>query len=165
MSPIFSNTICSTDKGATTWEVIYNKLEDEHPKVIITRKTTDLIRPSRLQFKDVSYSFLHRIGVRAKIIPYTNMIRWVAQNLTIEDMQFKNLRMELMDSFRVEDLKKMCHIPDLEDVYDKTYVANFAKKNEEPLKMIQGQRVFKNKFKFNKSSMYHIASLANHYNY
>jgi len=41
-----------------------------------------------------------------------------------------------MGSFRAEDLKQMYHILDPQDIYDKTYVANFSKKNEEPLKMI-----------------------------
>jgi len=64
------------------------------------------------------------------------MIRWVVENLTIEDRPYKNSRMELMGSFKVEDLKKMSQIPNPQDIYDKSYLANFAKKNEEPLKMI-----------------------------
>lgn len=93
------------------------------------------------------------------------MIRWVVENLTIEDMQFKNSRMELMGSFKAEDLEQMYHIPDPHDIYDKSYLANFAKKSEEPFKMIQGWRVLENKFKFEKMGMYHVASLANPYNY
>jgi len=41
-----------------------------------------------------------------------DMIGWVIENLIIEDKQFKNSRKELIGSFRVEDLKKMYHIPD-----------------------------------------------------
>lgn len=59
----------------------------------------------------------------------------------------------------------MYHIPDPQDIYDKSYLANFAKKNEEPFKMIQGWRVPENKFKFDKRGMYPVASLENHYNY
>lgn len=44
-------------------------------------------------------------------------------------------------------------------------MANFAKKKEEPFKMIQGWRVLENKFKFDKIGMYPIASLENPYNY
>lgn len=84
-------------------------LEDEHPKVIVTRATVDSIRPSGLEFKDDACSFLHMTGERAKILPYTEMIRWVAENLTIEDRQFRNLRMELMGSFKEEDLNQMYH--------------------------------------------------------
>ena len=45
MSPIFSYTVCNADGGATAWEVIYNRLEDEHPKATITKVTTDSIKP------------------------------------------------------------------------------------------------------------------------
>ena len=87
------------------------------------------------------------------------------ENLIIEDKKFKNSRMELIGSFRAEDLKKMYHIPDPQDIYDNTFVANFAKKNLDPFKLIQGWRVLDNKFKYDKSGMYAIASLANPYNY
>jgi len=93
------------------------------------------------------------------------MIRWVIENLIIEDRQFKNSRMELIWSFRTEDLKKMYHIPDPQDIYDSTFVANSAKKNPIPFNLSQGWRVLDNKFKYDKSSMYDIASLANPYNY
>lgn len=68
MAPIFSDTVCSSDGGATTWEVIYNRLEDERPKITITRATTDSIRPSRLQFRDTACYFLHRIRAWDKIL-------------------------------------------------------------------------------------------------
>jgi len=107
MTPIFCDTVCISNGGATTWEVIYNRLDDEHPKITVTRATADSIRSSGLQFKDVAYYFLHRIGARAKILPYMDMIRWVVKNLTIQDRQFRNSRNELMVSFRAEDMKKM----------------------------------------------------------
>jgi len=44
-------------------------------------------------------------------------------------------------------------------------VANFAKKNPDPFKLIQGWRVLENKFKYDESGMYAIASLENSYNY
>lgn len=160
MSTIFSNKVCNANGGATAWEVIYNRIEDEHPKVTVTNMMVDSIKPSGLQFKDVSYYFLQKIGAREKFLPYTDMIRWVVENLTIEDRQFRNSRMELMGSFKEEDLKKMYHMPNPQDIHDKSYVANFAKKNKEPFKMIQGWRVLENKFKFDKTCMYPIASLA-----
>ena len=49
-----------------------------------------------------------------------DMIRWVVENLTIEYRKFRNSRMELMGSFRSEDIKKMYHIGDPHDIYDKT---------------------------------------------
>lgn len=59
MLPIFADTLCSADGGGTTWEVIYNRLEDERPKINVTKETTDSIKPSGLQFKDAAFSFLH----------------------------------------------------------------------------------------------------------
>ena len=106
MSPIFAETVCSADGGAMTWEVIYNKLEDEQPKIIVTKATMDSIKASGFQFKDVAFSFLHRIGARAKILPYIDMVRWVVENLSIEDRQFKNSKKELMGSLKAEDLNK-----------------------------------------------------------
>ena len=73
--------------------------------------------------------------------------------------------MELIGSFRAEDLKKMYHIPNPQDIYDNTFVANFAKKNPDPFKLIKGWRVLDNKLKYEKLSMYAIASFANPYNY
>jgi len=49
MAPIFSDTVCSSDEGETTWEVIYNRLEDKRPKIIVTRVKIDSTRPSGLQ--------------------------------------------------------------------------------------------------------------------
>jgi len=112
ISPIFADTICSADGGAMTWEVIYNRLEDERHKITVTKAIVDSIKPYGVQFKDVDFSFLHRIGSRAKIIPYTNMIRWVVENLNIEDRQFKNSKMELMGSFKAVNLNQIYHLPD-----------------------------------------------------
>lgn len=93
------------------------------------------------------------------------MIRWVVENLSIEDRQFKNSKMELMESFKVEDLKQMYHLHDPQDIYDKSYMAKFAKQNEEPFKMIYGWRVLENEFKYDKMGMYPVASLVNPHNY
>lgn len=93
------------------------------------------------------------------------MVRWVVENLSIEDMKFRNLRMQLMGSFKEEDLKQMYHIPDPQDIYDKSYLTNFAKKNEEHFKMIWSWRVLENKLKYDKTGMYLVDSLENPYNY
>lgn len=62
MAPIFYDIVCNADGGAISWEVIYNRLEDERPTVTVTKATANSIKPSGLQFKDASCSFLHRIG-------------------------------------------------------------------------------------------------------
>lgn len=121
------------------WEVIYNRIEDKHPKIIVIEAKNESIKLLGVQFKHISYSFLHKIGARAKILPYTHMIRWVVENLSIEDMQFMKSKMELMGSFKAEELKKI----------------------EEPFEMIHGCRVLEKKFKYDKMSMYLIDSLEN----
>jgi len=125
------------------WEVIYNRIEDKRPKIIVIEAKNESIKPLGVQVKDVAYSFLHKTGARAKILPYTHMIRWVVKNLSIEDMQFMNSKMELMGSFEAEELKKI----------------------EEPFEMIHGCRVLEKKFKYDKMSMYLVDSLENPYNY
>jgi len=141
MSPIFVDIVWSVNGGAMAWEAIYNRLEYERHKIIVTKATVDSIKPSRVQFKYVACSFLHRIGARAKILPYTDMIIWVVENISIEDRQFRNSKMDLMGSFKAEDLKQMYHLPNPQDIYDKPFLAKFAKQNEEPFKIIQGWRV------------------------
>lgn len=69
MAPIFADTICDAYGGTTSYEAIYNRLEDEHPKITIMRAATGLTKPSRPQCKDASCSFFHWIGARAKILP------------------------------------------------------------------------------------------------
>lgn len=87
------------------------------------------------------------------------------ENIRIKDRQFKNSKMELMGSFRVEDLKQMYHLPNPQDIYERSFLAKFAKQNEEPFKMIKGWRDIENKLKYDKMGMYPIASLANPHNY
>lgn len=127
MLSIFVDKVCNADGGATVWEVIYNRIEDERSEVTITKAKKDSIQPSAVQFRDVACSFLHRIGARAKILPYMDMIRWVVENVNIEYRQFKNSNMELMVSFKVDDLKQLYHLPNRKDIYDKLFLANFVK--------------------------------------
>lgn len=44
--------------------------------------------------------------------------------------------MELIGSFRAEDLKKTYHTPDPQDMYDGKFMSKFAKKNPDPFKLI-----------------------------
>lgn len=118
------------------WEVIHKIAEGERTKIIVTKATTDSIKPFGVRFKDVACSFLHRIGARAKILPYTDMIIWMVENLNIEDRKFKNSKSELMGTLKAQYLKQMYHLPDPHYIYDKSFLANIAKQNEEPFKII-----------------------------
>ena len=46
MAPIFVDTICDVAGGTTTWEEIYNRMEDERPKITITRATAGSTKAS-----------------------------------------------------------------------------------------------------------------------
>jgi len=74
MAPIFYDTVCDATAGTIAWEVIYNRLEDERPKITVKRATTGSTKPLGPQCRDASCSFLHRIEVRAKTLPYIDMI-------------------------------------------------------------------------------------------
>ena len=38
---------------------------------------------------DLACSFLHRIAARPKILPYTDMVKWVLDNVDIKNREFK----------------------------------------------------------------------------
>lgn len=92
----------------------------------------DSIQPPIVQFRDVACSFFHKIRARAKILPFTNKVRWEVENVNIEYKQLKNSKMELMQSFKAKYLKQMYHLPDPQDIYDTSFLAKFTKQNEEP---------------------------------
>lgn len=118
MSPIVSHTVCTADGGATKWQTSFTILEDEEPEVVEVKATVDDATPSNLHFKGIACSFLHRIGIRATLLPYTDMIRWVLDNSTIKDIQLRTAKNEILGSFRAEYLKVMYKLPDPQDIYD-----------------------------------------------
>ena len=83
--------------------------------------------------------------------------------MTIKQLRtFKN---EILGSFRAEHLKIIYKLPNPQDIYNSQFIANFSKKNKDPFKEIQGWRKLDNKFKYEKTRVYPIASLANLYNF
>ena len=70
-----------------------------------------------------------------------------------------------MGSFKGEDSKQMYHLPNPQDIYEKSFLAKFVKHNEEQFKMIQDWGVLENKFKYDKTGMYPIAFVENPHNY
>lgn len=41
MVPLFSDTTCTPDVGAFSWEAMYKLFEDENPRVVERKVTTD----------------------------------------------------------------------------------------------------------------------------
>lgn len=107
MPSIFIDIICTADGGVTIWQPIYTTLENENPEVTDIQQTADSTKPLGVQFRDVAYSFLHRIVARARLFPYTYMIKWEVENTKVEDELIKRAKNTILGSFRVEDLQQM----------------------------------------------------------
>ena len=101
---------------------MYNLLEEENPKVLVTKATSDAKFSSEAYYFEVACSFLHIIVVRHKIFPYTNMVRWIINNMDISDRTFINSRHEVIWSFKLEKLLRMYHLPEPQKLYDKAFI-------------------------------------------
>jgi len=90
MMPLFTDTTCTKDAGISTWEGMYSLLEEENPIVMEVKATTDSCRSSKASITELACSFPHRIAARPKMLPYTEMVKWVLDNADITDKQFKS---------------------------------------------------------------------------
>jgi len=59
MVPLFFDTTCSKDGGTSTWETMYNLLEEEQPRPLVTKATTDAQESSDASYFEIACSFLH----------------------------------------------------------------------------------------------------------
>lgn len=82
MVPLFSDATCRRDGGTTTWEAMYDLLEEEKPRPLVTKSTADAQESSDASYFETSRSFLHRIATRPNIIPYTDMVKWVIDDVS-----------------------------------------------------------------------------------
>jgi len=85
MIPLYTDTTCNRDAGITTWEGMYSLLEEENPKIMEATATASSQGSSEASITELACSFLHRIAARPKIIPYTNMVKWVLDNANIKN--------------------------------------------------------------------------------
>jgi len=86
MPVLFTDTFCSKDYWEYSWEEIYELFKYEGPRV--TQRTItidDSTLVSNTTYNDVVNYFLHRILAKTKILPYTDMVQWVIDNLSIND--------------------------------------------------------------------------------
>ena len=98
---------------------MYKLFEDEKPHKVQTKEIVDDLDTLEATIEEVANYFLHRIDAQPKILPYTDMVRWIIDNLNIRDMTFLTSIGMMIGSFKAEDLKLVYHIPDSEKVYDK----------------------------------------------
>lgn len=89
MTPLYTDTTCNKDTGITTWEGMYSLLEEEDPKVMEVTANAGSRGSSEASITDLACSFLHRIVARPKLLPYTNMVKWVLDNVDIMYKEFK----------------------------------------------------------------------------
>ena len=112
MASLYVDTACNKDVGISTWEGMYNLLEEENPVVMKVAATADSSNASEATLKELACSLLHRIAARPRILPYTDMVKWVLDNTDISDRQFKTPSEELIGSFTTEDLRLMYKLPE-----------------------------------------------------
>ena len=75
MAPLYTNTTYNKDTGITTWEGMYSLLEEEYPKVMEVTATAGSNRSSEVSITELACSFLHKIAVTPKILPYMDMVK------------------------------------------------------------------------------------------
>ena len=69
---------------------MYRLLEEENPRIVkVTAVVAGASRPSEASLEDLACSFLHRIAARLKILPYTDMIKWILDDAELTNRQFK----------------------------------------------------------------------------
>ena len=116
-----------------TWEDVYNLLEKEKPRVIVPKATIPDAKDSdselETQYSALENSFLHRIAARANIFPYYDVIRWVIDNVNIQNKTFVSASGSVFGSFRAEDIKAMYHLPNLQNIYNIEFLKEYAEEN------------------------------------
>lgn len=127
MIPLFFDTTCRKDRGAMTWEAMYNMLEEENPRPLVIKARDDAQESSDTSYFETTCSFLHRIGMSPKILPYTDMVKWVIDDVDVLDKTFRNQRQEVMGSFSPENLRLMYQLLEPQNLYNLESLDHFAK--------------------------------------
>ena len=89
MAPLYTDTTCNKDAGISTWEGMYRLLEEEEPRIMKVTAVAGAPRSSEASLEDLACSFLHRIAARPKILPYTDMVKWILDDAELNNRQFK----------------------------------------------------------------------------
>ena len=100
-----------------------------------------------------------------KLLPYTDTVKWVIENVNIKDREFVTLRQVVINSFKPEDIRRVYHLPQPHKVYDKEFLEKFSAKNEEPSEVIKQWNSNPSKHKMDSTDMYTVAILATSYLY
>ena len=74
--------------GNTSWQRIYNLIEVEEPEEVSEEATADSTNKSEASLKDLADSYLHKIAAREKILPYTDVVKWVVEQIPVSNRTF-----------------------------------------------------------------------------
>lgn len=89
MVPLYTDTAYKRDTSISTWEGMYNLLEEENPRVMEVEATAGSHSSFEASITELACSFLHKILARPKILSYKDMVKWILDNTDIRSRQFK----------------------------------------------------------------------------
>src|ERR1700733_9791101 len=118
---------------------------------------------SEASLEELACSFLHRIVARAKILPYTDMIKWILDNAELNNRQFKVQGHGLIGSFAAQDLKLMYHLPEPQTTYNAQFVKKFVAENPNLAETTKDWSRKEDPLKKDKNGMYRTGSLTSPY--
>ena len=163
MASLYADTGCNKDAGITTWEGMFNLLEEENPRVMDVAATAGSINSSEASLTELACSFLHRIAARPRILPYTDMVKWVLDSTDITDRKFRPQGQELIGSFTPEYLRLMYYFPEPQATYNKQFMEKFAKENANLAECTKEWSRRDEPLKKDKHGMYSTGSLTSPY--
>ena len=137
MASLYADIACNKDADISTLEGMYSSLEEENLVVLKVVATAGSSNTSEATLKELACSFLHRIAARPRILPYTDMVKWVLDSTDILDRQFRTPSQELIGSFTTEDLRLMYKLPEPQATYNKQFMEDFSRKHENLSKCTQ----------------------------
>ena len=70
---LISDTTCLS-LGNTSWQSIYNLIEEEDPEEASEEATANSTNKSEASLKDLANSYLQRIAAHEKVLPYTDVV-------------------------------------------------------------------------------------------
>lgn len=163
MAPLYTYTACNRDVGISTWESMYRILEEENPRIMKVAAVAGSQRSSEASLEELACSFLHTIAARPKILPCTDMIKWILDNADMNNRQFKVHGHGLIGSFVAQDLKLMYHLPEPQVTYNAQFVNKFAAENPDLSETTRDWSRKEESLKKDKNGMYNTSSLTSPY--
>lgn len=130
MTPLLMDTTCSKEGVTSTWEDMHNILKEEQLRIMETKVIVNGRDSSDNSMLEMACLFLHHIATQPKIIPYTDMVKWVIDEANISYREFKTRSQEVMGSFTMDNLQFMYLLPEPQVIYNRKFVEKFAKEKD-----------------------------------